>query len=75
MRSASRNSAVAASIGPRLANNQLPTEEFALLWMLNLSDGEHSLLDIAERSGLSFESVRKAADALLTHNLLRQVIE
>ena len=43
--------------------------------MLNLSDGEHSLLDIAERSGLSFESVRKAADALLTHNLLRQVIE
>jgi len=52
-----------------------PTEQFALLWVLNLSDGEHSLLDIAERSGLSFESVRKAADALLTHNLLRQVIE
>ena len=27
--------------------------EMALLWVLNLSDGTHSLLDIAERSGLS----------------------
>ena len=26
----------------------------ARLWVLNLSDGEHSLLDIAERSGLPF---------------------
>ena len=25
--------------------------EMALLWVLNLSDGGHSLLDIAERSG------------------------
>ena len=28
--------------------------ELALLWVLNLSDGRHSLLDIAERSGLEF---------------------
>ena len=27
--------------------------EMALLWVLNLSDGTHSLLDIAERSDLS----------------------
>ena len=27
------------------------SRELALLWVLNLSDGEHGLLDIAERSG------------------------
>jgi aminopeptidase-like protein len=55
--------------------HQLPIAEFALLWVLNLSDGRHSLLDIAERSGLSFEAVRKAADDLLAHDLLRPVVE
>jgi aminopeptidase-like protein len=58
---------------PPADQHQLPTEEFALLWVLNLSDGSHSLLDIAEQSGLRFESVRKAADSLLTHDLLRPV--
>ena len=29
-------------------------EIHARLWVLNLSDGQHSLLDIAERSGISF---------------------
>ncbi|HSG38120.1 MAG TPA: DUF4910 domain-containing protein, partial [Thermoanaerobaculia bacterium] len=37
--------------------------ELALLWTLNFSDGEHSLLDIAERSGISFTAIREAADA------------
>jgi aminopeptidase-like protein len=43
----------------------------ALLWVLNLSDGRHSLLDIAERSDLPFATVRDAAAALLRHGLLR----
>ena len=30
----------------------------ARLWVLNFSDGEHSLLDIAERSGLPFEAIQ-----------------
>jgi len=46
-------------------------EEIALLWVLNLSDGEHTLLDISERSGLSFDSVKSAADALVEHDLLK----
>src|SRR5215468_7409535 len=46
-------------------------EELPLLWVLNLSDGEHSLLDISERSGLKFEALKKAADALLEHGLLK----
>jgi aminopeptidase-like protein len=44
--------------------------EMAMLWVLNLSDGRWSLLDIAERSGLPFTTVRAAADLLLAHGLL-----
>lgn len=44
--------------------------EVALLWILNLSDGGHSLLDIAERSHLPFGRLRQAADALLECGLI-----
>ncbi len=46
--------------------------ELALLWVLNQSDGRHSLLDIAERSGVAFGRLRQAADALLGASLLRE---
>jgi aminopeptidase-like protein len=49
--------------------------ESALLWVLNFSDGEHSLLDIAERSGISFSAIRAAADALLRCDLLAARID
>lgn len=48
-------------------------ETNARLWVLNLSDGEHSLLDIAERSGIGFPRVREAADVLLKGGLLEPV--
>ena len=41
--------------------------------MLNLSDSRHTLLDIAERSGLEFGAIRAAADTLIEHDLLRAV--
>jgi aminopeptidase-like protein len=44
--------------------------KMALLWVLNLSDGEHSLLDIAERAGLRFEVVARAAHLLRDADLL-----
>ena len=44
--------------------------EISLLWVLNLSDGEHTLLDIAERSGIVFSSIQEAAKALLECGLL-----
>jgi aminopeptidase-like protein len=44
--------------------------EAALLWVLNLSDGDHDLLAIAERSGLAFGDVADAADALREVDLL-----
>lgn len=46
--------------------------EMALLWVLNLSDGQYDLLDISERSGISFVAIREAADALLEVGLLRE---
>ncbi|MGH9894566.1 MAG: DUF4910 domain-containing protein, partial [bacterium] len=48
-------------------------DEIALLWVLNLSDGEHSLLDIADRAGVPFSSIRAAAEDLLSVDLLEQV--
>jgi aminopeptidase-like protein len=47
--------------------------ELAILWVLNLSDGAHSLLDIAEHSGTEFGLIRKAADALVQHLLLKEL--
>lgn len=45
----------------------------ARLWVLNLSDGEHSLLDIAERSGLAFTAISDAAELLCQSGLLSVV--
>lgn len=45
-------------------------DEMAMLWTLNLSDGGHSLLDIAERAKLPFGKVRRAANVLFEHGLL-----
>jgi aminopeptidase-like protein len=47
--------------------------ELAMLWVLNLSDGAHDLLDIARRAGLPFPAIRRAADALAAHDLLEPV--
>lgn len=47
--------------------------EMSLLWVLNMSDGRHSLLDISERSGLRFATVRRAAEALREVSLLAAV--
>jgi aminopeptidase-like protein len=38
--------------------------QMALLWVLNLSDGTHTLLDVAERAKLPFREVDQAARAL-----------
>jgi aminopeptidase-like protein len=43
-----------------------------MLWVLNLSDGQHTLLDIADRSGLEFPLIRRVADVLLEHRLLQE---
>jgi aminopeptidase-like protein len=40
------------------------------LWTLNLADGDHTLLDIAERSGRPFAAISRAANALRAKGLL-----
>lgn len=50
-----------------------PEDRLAMLWVLNQSDGSASLLDIAERAGLSFAAVRQAASVLEDHRLVRPV--
>jgi aminopeptidase-like protein len=47
-------------------------KEMPILWTLNLCDGQHTLLDIAERAGLPFHEIRSAADALLACDLLAE---
>ena len=46
----------------------------ARLWVLSFSDGDHNLLDIAERSGLPFEAIRDAAQVLCENGLLAAVV-
>ncbi|MBK8904172.1 MAG: DUF4910 domain-containing protein [Anaerolineaceae bacterium] len=49
--------------------------ETALLWVLNFADGEHTLLDIAEKASLPFSIIKEAALALIQVNLLREHAE
>ena len=58
---------------PTGGHSRLPGFEMALLWVLNYSDGNHSLLDIAERAGVPFAAIRQAADALIGAKLLEDV--
>jgi aminopeptidase-like protein len=57
------------AIGGRSDTVQL---QLAMLWVLNLSDGDHSLLDVAERSGLPFGLLSDAAQALAGAGLLAE---
>jgi aminopeptidase-like protein len=49
---------------------QSPDDERALLWVLNLSDGGASLLDVAARSGLPYPVIVRAAQRLQRAGLL-----
>ncbi|MDP9034374.1 MAG: DUF4910 domain-containing protein [Myxococcota bacterium] len=56
-----------------MGGTNIPDLQLALLWVLNLSDGQHTLLDVAERSGVGFAAIRAAADVLATHGLLDEL--
>jgi len=47
--------------------------QLAMLWVLNLSDGNHNLLDIAERAKMDFSLIKEAADILVDHELLKEI--
>jgi aminopeptidase-like protein len=56
-----------------IGGEAIGSEINARLWVLNLSDGEHSLLDIAERSGIAFSTINDAAQLLLQKGLLSPI--
>lgn len=45
--------------------------QMAMLWVLNLADGDHSLLDIAERADLPFPTIQKISRILREKDLLK----
>lgn len=57
-------------LGKRGLYDVIGANQLAMLWVLSLSDGKHSLLDVAERSGVRFQSIRTAADLLTKFGLL-----
>ncbi|MEJ1239897.1 DUF4910 domain-containing protein [Chryseolinea sp. T2] len=52
-------------------NNDAKAFQMALLWTLNLTSGENSLLDIAKRSQTDFQIIREAASRLEECGLLK----
>lgn len=49
------------------------TKTMAYLWVLNLADGNHSLLDIAERADMVFSEIAEAAGRLRDAGLLADI--
>jgi aminopeptidase-like protein len=52
-----------------------PLQNMALLWVLNLADGKHSLLDIANRAHIPFGTIADAARRLREKGLLVEKTE
>lgn len=50
-----------------------PELNLAMLWVLSLSDGHHSLLDVAERSGIPFTTVADGAELLHAVELIEPI--
>jgi aminopeptidase-like protein len=55
---------------PTMGGKAASDAVMAMLWTLGYSDGEHSVLDIAEVSGLSFAAIDEAVDKLAGAQLL-----
>ncbi len=54
------------------AEGKRKLDEMAMLWVLNLSDGDNSLLDISERTNTPFDHIKGAAEALYQSGLLKE---
>ncbi|MES1165042.1 MAG: DUF4910 domain-containing protein [Verrucomicrobiota bacterium] len=56
-----------------IGGTNIPDLQMAMLWVLNQSDGENSLLPIAERAGIRFSVIQAAAELLREHDLLAAI--
>ncbi|MFC1639653.1 DUF4910 domain-containing protein [Gemmatimonadota bacterium] len=68
-----RNPFCEPQLGRRGLYDNLVFDQMSLLWIINLSDGYHSLLDIAEKSGIAFTKIEQTAKILLEKKLLKVV--
>ena len=59
----------------RTLGAQIDSEECdkAMWWVLNLSDGEHDVIDIAQRSNISWKVILDMVERLQEGDLLRKV--
>ncbi len=58
---------------PSMGGPTAKAEQLAMLWVLNLADGSHSLLDMAERSGVAYHRLQAAAVRLASAGLLEEI--
>jgi len=58
------------SLGGQKINN---ITKQAIQWILNLSDGKNSLLDISNKSLIEFNLIKNTVDILIKHNLLKEI--
>jgi len=56
------------------ADSHRKFDQMALLWVLNLSDNHHSLLDISIRAEMPFREIKWAAEALEKCGLLQETV-
>ena len=61
-----------SALGGHRGSNE---RERAMQWVLNYSDGEHCLADIAERAGLKLSVLNEVAEVLEENDLLRYLEE
>jgi aminopeptidase-like protein len=57
---------------PSVGGPDIASEQLAMLWMLNQSDGTHGVLDVAERSGMSIDRLASVIDPLVRAGLLEE---
>ncbi len=55
-----------------VGGSDIPDLNLAMLWVLTLGDGRHTLLDVAERARMPFRALRAAADLLVAGGLLEE---
>lgn len=59
---------------PKFSSNQYFDEKLnAILWILNLSDGNHNIIDIEERTGYTQEVLLEATSQLERVKLLERI--
>ena len=61
------------NLGKRGLYSSCGPEQLAMLWVANLCDSQNKLLDIVERSGMSFREIFRAATLLAENGLLKAV--